>query len=86
MSAPPRLAPAAYKVAEVRLAAEHELAEPACLRARWLTEIGMDARESSASLRYNRPQSLAEERELLDVVRKHLEWERTCDEAMRACM
>ena len=49
-------------------------------------EIGRGAQDLEASLRYNRPQSVAEEQELLDVVRKQLEWERTCEEAMRACM
>ena len=48
-----------------------------------MAEIGMDGHDISASLRYNRPQSVAEEQELLDAVRKQLEWERTCEEAMR---
>ena len=48
-----------------------------------MAEIAMDAHAISASQRYNRPQSVAEEQEVLDVVRKQLEWERTYDEAMR---
>jgi hypothetical protein len=48
-----------------------------------LTAIGHDATDIAASVKFNRPQSVAEEQEKLDVVRKQLEWERTCDEAMR---
>ena len=47
-----------------------------------MAEIGMDAHDIAASLRHNRPQSAAEEQHLLDLVRKQLEWERTCEEAM----
>ena len=45
--------------------------------------IGNDPHDISASLRYDRPTRAAEEQELLDVVRKQLEWERTSEEAMR---
>ena len=69
--------------AKKRMSTGNERANAAALQAEWLAEIGMDAHGISASLRYNRPQSVAEEREVLDVVRRKLEVERTYDEAMR---
>ena len=48
-----------------------------------MAKIGNDAHDIEASLRHNRPTSVAEEQELLDVVRKQLEWERAYDEEMR---
>ena len=63
----------------------NEQAEAALARAEWMGDLGMPGDAIAYSLRYNRPQSLVEEHELLDVVRKQLEWERTCDEAMRTC-
>ena len=74
---------AADKLAEVCMAAENEQNEACRLRMTWMAEIGMDAYDISASLRYNRPQNVAEEREVLDVVRAMLEVERIYDEAMR---
>ena len=65
------------------LATENEPAKAACLRVAWMAEIGSAPHDIEASLRYNRPQSAAEEQDLLDLVRKQLEWERTYDEAMR---
>jgi hypothetical protein len=58
------------------------LTEAACLHVAWMAEIGNDPHDIADSLRYNRPQSVAEEQNLLDVVRKQLEWDRTYDEAM----
>ena len=74
---------AADKLAEVRVAAENEQTEACRLRMAWMAEIGNSPAAISAYLRYNRPQSVAEEQENLDVVRKQLEWERNCEGAMR---
>ena len=64
------------------MATENEQAEAACLRVTWMADIGNGPHDIEASLRYNRPQSATEEQELLDLVRKQLEWERAVDEAM----
>ena len=66
------------EAAEVRKAIDNEQAGAAILRAEWMAEVAMDARDISASLRYNRPQSVAAEQEVVDVVRKMLEGERMC--------
>ena len=60
------------------MAIENDQAEAACLRVAWMAEIGMDARAISASLCYNRPQSVAEEQEVLHVARRLLEGEGIC--------
>ena len=72
-------------VARLPLAGMIDQSAADCLRVAWMGEIGVGAGDISASLRYNRPQSLAEEQEVLDVVRRMLEVERTYDEAMRTC-
>jgi hypothetical protein len=63
---------------------EYEQAEADILRVAWMAEVGMDPHDIATSLRHNRPQSAAKEQDLLDVVRKQLEWKWTYDEAMGA--
>ena len=76
--AAPAAGPAAEKPAEVRksMMTEHETAEACRLRMMWMSEIGNSAQDVAGSLRWNRPQSVAEEQGLLDVARRQLEWER----------
>lgn len=50
--------------------AEDDQAEASRLRVAWMTELGFDGHAIEVSLRYNRPQSVEEERYLLDAVRK----------------
>ena len=69
----------------VHMAIERDQAAADLLRVEWMAEIGHSPEDIDRSLRYNRSQSAAEEQDLLDLVRKQLEWERTCDEAMRTC-
>jgi hypothetical protein len=64
--------------AKVRMATRNEQAVAACLRVAWMGEIEHGAQEIEASLRYYRPQSVAEEQDFLDVVRKQIEGERRC--------
>ena len=75
--------PTAAERAEVRMAIEHDQAAADLLRVVWMGEIGHSAEDIDTSLRHYRPQSAAEEQDLLDLVQKHLEWERTSDEALR---
>ena len=80
--------PAAWETDEperVPPVVDNEQAEAAVARVEWMTLVGAGGDAIAYSLRYNRPQSVAEEQELLDAVRKQLECERTCDEAMRTC-
>ena len=80
--------PAAWETDEperVPPVVNNEQAEAALARAEWMGELGMPGDAIAYSLRYNRPQSLVEEQELLDAVRKQVEWERSCEEAMRTC-
>ena len=86
MGQTPSPLPAADNLTEVRLAIEHEQAEAACLRVEWMAQIGHFPEDIAASLRHNRPQSAAEEQDLLDLVQKQLEWERAYNEAMRTGM
>ena len=53
------------------------------LRVAWMAEIDSDPHDIEASLRHDQPTSAAAEQDLLDVVRKQLEWERAYDEAVR---
>lgn len=60
---------------EIRMA-EDDQAESARLRVAWMTELGFDGHAIEESLRHNRPQSVEEERYLLDAVRKLMEADR----------
>jgi hypothetical protein len=66
---------------ETPMAADDQI-EAARLRVAWMTEIGMDGHAIEASLRYNRPQTVAEEQYLLDAVQKTLEFEAMHEQAM----
>lgn len=61
-------------VEEIHMA-EDEQAEAARLRVCWMAEIGFDGHAIESSLRYNRPQTVEEEKYLLDAVRKLVEHE-----------
>jgi hypothetical protein len=52
------------------------------LRVAWMTKIGMDGHDIEASLRYNRPQSVAEEQYLLEAVQKTQEFEAMHEQVM----
>ena len=67
---------------EIRNALD-EQAEAARLHVAWMAEFGMNGHDIDSSLRYNRPQSVAEEQHLLKVVRQTLEMEKTNEAAMR---
>ena len=56
---------------------EIEQTEACRLRMAWMAEIGNSPADIEASLRYNRLQSVVEERETLDMVRAMLEVEAT---------
>lgn len=62
-------------MAEIKLAAD-EQAEATRLRVAWMSEIGNSPEDIDNSLRYNRPQSVAEEEHLLGLVRKMMELEK----------
>jgi hypothetical protein len=55
-------------VPEVSRMPDHEEAEAAVLRVSWMGEIGNTPEDIADSLRYNRPTSVANEQELLDIV------------------
>ena len=55
-----------------------EQAEACRLRMEWMGELGHPLEDITTSLRYNRPQSVEEERETLGLVQQQLEQERTC--------
>ena len=61
----------------------YALLESAGTRVAWMAEVGMEPHDIEAPLRYNRPRSVVEDQDLLDLVRKQLEWERACDEDLR---
>jgi hypothetical protein len=73
---PPPPLPFEDTPAEVRRVAAAEQAEACRLRMAWMGEIGMNAQTIDDSLRYNRPQSVDEEQQNLDMVRKLLEVEK----------
>ena len=54
-----------------------EQAEACRLRVEWMGELGHPLEDITTSLRYNRPQSVEEERETLGLVQQQLEQERT---------
>ena len=56
-------------IEEIKMAA-NEQAEATRLRVAWMSEIGNSAEEIDDSLRYNRPTNAAEEKYLLELVRK----------------
>ena len=76
--AAPATAPVAEKPAEIRksMMTEQETAEACRLRMMWMSEIGNSPQDIADSLRWNRPQSVAEEQGLLDVARRQFEWEK----------
>jgi phage terminase small subunit len=65
---------------------ELEQAEAYRLRVAWMGEMGLGAQDIEASLRFNRPQSVADESQMLEVVSKLLESERVHDEMIRSYM
>ena len=80
--------PAAWEAAElerVPIVVDNEPADAAVARVEWMTLVGMDGAAIASSLRYNRPQSLAEELQLLDLVRMMNAWD-AAQEAERATM
>ena len=77
--------PAASAPAMESNMSEAEQADARRLRVARMLELGHSFEEFDRSLRYNRPTSAAQEQDLLDLVRKQLEWERTYEEAMRTC-
>ncbi len=77
----PIIVAAGPTVEEMRMAAD-EQAEAARLRVAWMAKIGMDAHGIEQSLRYNRPQTVAEEQNLLDAVRQMQEFEAMHEQAM----
>ena len=76
-------APVAEKPAEIRksIALEHEQAEADLLRVAWMCELGNSGADIADSLRYNRPQSVADEQHLLDLVRQLVEVDNAYREA-----
>jgi hypothetical protein len=78
-------APVAEKPVEtVRMENNHEEAEAAVLRVQWMGEVGNNAQDIADSLRYNRPTSVANEQELLDIVRQMEEVAKVNAEALSA--
>jgi hypothetical protein len=73
IKAPPRLA---EPTEIVRMEIDHEEAEAAVLRVQWMAEMGNGPQDILDSLRYNRPTSVANEQELLDIVRQKMEMEK----------
>jgi AcrR family transcriptional regulator len=69
---------------EVRRVTEQEQTDACRLRVAWMNEIGMDAQAVDESLRYNQPQSIVEEQQNLDMVRKLLEVERMYPQPARS--
>ena len=67
--------PTAAQMAVDRKAIEHEQAEADHLRVTWMAEIGSEGEQIAYSLRYNQPTSVSEEQELLNVVRKMMEFD-----------
>jgi hypothetical protein len=65
---------------------EQEQAEACRLRVAWMGEMGLGAQDIEVSLRFNRPQSVADESQMLEVVSKLLESERGHDEMIRSYM
>ena len=67
------------KVVEVKSGMTvQDQAEAYRLRVEWMGEFGHPLEDITTSLRYNRPQSVEEERETLGLVQQQLEQERTC--------
>ncbi len=67
------------KVVEVKSGmTAQEQAEACRLRVEWMGELGHPLEDITTSLRYNRPQSVEEERETLDLAQQQLEQERMC--------
>ena len=74
------------KPAEAPRMTEQEQAEACRLRVAWMGEIGLGPPDIETSLRFNRPQSEAEESQMLEVVNMLLESERDHDEMIRSYM
>jgi hypothetical protein len=74
------------KPAEAPRMTEQEQAEAYRLRVAWMGEMGLGAQDIEVSLRFNRPQSVVDESQMLEVVSKLLESERIHDEMIRSYM
>jgi hypothetical protein len=72
------------KPAEAPRMTEQEQAEAYRLRVAWMGEMGLGAQDIEVSLRFNRPQSVVDESQMLEVVSKLLESERIHDEMIRS--